>query len=84
MNERIHELDETTKFLSTQNIDLMTCHPFDSFQFRTSKNKVRDQRLLTFKEAIAAFTMHDLDITQSKWQKCFENWFKRTYAEVYR
>ena len=41
------------------------------------KNKMRGQRFLTTEEADDAFRMHVLEIPQTKWQMCFDNWFKR-------
>ena len=38
---------------------------------------MRGQRFLTSKELVGAFRMHVLEIPQSEWQKCFDNWFKR-------
>ena len=47
------------------------------FLFPYIKNKMRDQRFSTSEEAVDAFGMYVLEISQSEWQKCFENWFKR-------
>ena len=47
------------------------------FYSRTLKNKMRGQRFPTPKEAVDAFRMPVLEISQSEWQKCFHNWFKR-------
>ena len=38
---------------------------------------MRGQRFSTPEEAVDAFRMHVLEIPQSEWQKCFDNWFKR-------
>ena len=71
-------------FLSTQNLDLIShppCSPDlasnDFFLFPYVKNKMRGQRFATPAEAVDAFRMHVLEISQSEWQKCFDNWFKR-------
>ena len=39
----------------------------------------------TLKETVDAFIMHVLEIPQSEWQKCFNNWFKRMqkYIDLY-
>ena len=36
---------------------------------------MRDQRFSTFEEAVDALRMHVLEIPQSEWQKCFDNWW---------
>ena len=38
------------------------------------KNKMRGQRFLTPEEAVDAYV---LEIPQSEWQKCLDNWFTR-------
>ena len=75
---------QTRDFLSTQNVDLMS-HPRYSldlapnnyFLFPNIKNKLRGQRFSTPEEVVAAFKMHVLEIPQSEWLKCCDNWFKR-------
>ncbi|XP_078034039.1 histone-lysine N-methyltransferase SETMAR-like [Augochlora pura] len=83
-NASSHTSAQTTAFLSTQNIDLMSHPPYspdlppnDFFLFPYVKNKLRGQRFSAPEEAVAAFRMHVLEIPQSEWQKCFDNWFKR-------
>lgn len=83
-NASSHTSAQTTAFLSTQNIDLMSHPPYspdlspnDFFLFPYVKNKLRGQRFSTPEEAVAAFRMHVLEIPQSEWKKCFDNWFKR-------
>ena len=44
------------------------------FLFPYVKNKMRGQRFATPEEAVDAFRMHVLEIPQSEWQKCFDNW----------
>ena len=34
------------------------------------------QRFLPPEEAVDAFRIHVLEIPQSEWKKCFNNWFK--------
>ena len=51
--------------------------PNDFFLLSYVKNKMRVQRFSTPEGAVDAFRMHVLEIPQSEWQKCFENWFKR-------
>ena len=46
------------------------------FLFPYVKNKMRGQRFSKIEEAVNAFRMHVLEIPQSEWQKCFDNWFK--------
>ena len=48
----------------------------DFFLFAYVKNKMRGQRFSTPEEAVDAFRMHVVEIPQSKWQKCFDNWLK--------
>ena len=52
---------------------VLTWHQMTSY----IKNKMRDQHFSTPEEALEAFRMHVLEIPQSQWQKCFNNWFKR-------
>ena len=79
-----HTSAQTTAILSTQNIDWMSHPPYspdlllnDLFLFPYVKNKMRDQRFSTPEKTVVAFRMHVLEIRQSEWQKCFDNWFKR-------
>ena len=51
--------------------------PNDFFLFPYVKNKMSGQGFSTPEEAADAFRMHVLEIPQSKWQKCFDNRFKR-------
>ena len=83
-NASSHTLAQTTAFLSTQKIDLMSHPPYcpdlapnDFFLFPYVKSKMRGQRFSTSEEAIKALRMHVLEIPQSEWQKCFDNWFER-------
>ena len=39
---------------------------------------MRGQCFSTPEEAVDAFRIHVLETRQSEWQKCFDNWFKRT------
>ena len=84
-NASSHTSAQTTAFLSTQNIDLMSHSPyrpdlapndFFLFPYRV-KNKMRGQHFATPEEAVDAFRMHILKIPQSEGQKCFDNWFGR-------
>ena len=72
-NASSHTSAQTTAFLSTQNIDLIS-HP--PYRPDLAPNQ-RDQRFSTPEDAVDAFRMHVLEIPQSEWQKCFDNWFKR-------
>ena len=65
---------QTTVFLSTQNIDLMSHPPYsldlapnDFFIFPYVKNKMRSQRFSIPEEAVDAFRMHVLEMSQSEW-----------------
>ena len=51
--------------------------PNDFFLFPFVKNKMRGQRFSAREEAVDAFRMHVLEMPQSEWQKCFDNWLKR-------
>ena len=74
-NVSSHTSAQTTAFLSPQNIDLMSHSPYspDLFLFPYVKYKMRGQRFSTSEEAVDAFRMHVLKISQSEWQKCFDN-----------
>ena len=79
-----HTTAQTTSFLSTQNIDLMShaadspdLAPNDFFLFPYVKNKMRDERFSTPEETVDAFRMLVLEIPQSEWQKHFHNLYKR-------
>ena len=68
-----HTSAQTTAFLSTQNIDLMSHPPFsfdlapnDFFLFPYVKNKMGGQGFSTPEEAVDAFRMHVLQIPQSE------------------
>ena len=70
-NVSCHTSSQTTAYLSTQNIDLMSqppCNPDlapnDFFLFPYVKNKMRGQHFSTPEEA---FKMHVLEIPQSEW-----------------
>ena len=70
-NASSHTLAQTTVFLSTQNIDLMSHPPYSPdlapngfFLFPYVKNKMRDQRFSTLEEAVDAFRMCVLEIPQ--------------------
>lgn len=83
-NASSHTSARTSDFLSAQNVDLMSHPPYspdlapnDFFLFPNIKNKLRGQRFSTPEEAVDAFKMHVLEIPQSEWKKCFENWFTR-------
>ena len=54
----------------------------DFFLFSCVKNKMRGQRYSTPEEAVDAFRMHVVEIPQSEWQKCFDNWFKRMQKRI--
>ena len=52
--------------------------PNDFVLFPYVKNKMRGQRFSTTEEMVDAFRIHAfLEMPQSEWQKCFDNWFKR-------
>ncbi|XP_055316153.1 histone-lysine N-methyltransferase SETMAR-like [Sitodiplosis mosellana] len=83
-NASSHKSAETMGYLSTQNVELMghpayspDLAPNDFFLFPHIKNKMRGQRFPTPEDAVDAFKTHVLELPQSEWKKCFENWFKR-------
>lgn len=83
-NASSHTSYATTEFLSNQKIELMSHPPYspdlapnDFFLFPNIKNKLRGQRFSTPEEAVDAFKNHVLEVPQSEWKKCFENWFQR-------
>ena len=74
-----HQL-KTKEFLASQKIELMGHLPYSSdlapndfFLIPYSKNKFCGQRFLTLKEAIDAFKMHVLELSETEWKKCFKN-----------
>lgn len=52
--------------------------PNDFFLFLQIKNKLRGQRFPVSEEVVDAFKLHVLEVPQSQWKKCFENWFRPT------
>lgn len=83
-NASSHTSAKTREYLSGQNIELMghpayspDLAPNDFFLFPHIKNKLRGQRFSTPEEAVDAFKTHVLEVSQSEWKKCFENWFTR-------
>lgn len=83
-NASSHVSRATTDYLSTQNIELMGHPPYspdlapnDFFLFPYVKNKLRGQRFSAPEEAVDAFKNHVLEVPQSEWKKCYENWFER-------
>ena len=88
-NAGSHTSAQTTAFLNTQNIHLMShppCSPDlppnDFFLFPYAKNKMRGHRFSTPEEAVDAFRMHILEIPQSEWQKFRQ--LGQTHEKVYR
>ena len=75
---------QTNAYLSTQNIHFMG-HPLyspdlasnDFFLFPYVKHKMRIKHFSTPEEAADMFRMNVLEVLQSEWQKCIDNWFKR-------
>lgn len=83
-NASCHTSAETTRYLEDQKIELTGHPPYspdlapnDFYLFPTVKNKLRGQRFSSREEAVDAFKMHVLEIPQSEWKKCYENWFQR-------
>jgi histone-lysine N-methyltransferase SETMAR len=83
-NASSHTSAQTTAYLCTQHIELMGHPPYspdlapnDFFLFPHIKNKLRGQRFSTPEEAVDAFKTLVLEVPQSDWKKCFENWFQR-------
>ena len=83
-NASAHTSAQTKEFLASQKIECMGHPPYspdlapnDFFLFPYIKNKLRGQRFSTPREAIDAFKMHVLELSETEWKKCFENWFER-------
>ena len=83
-NASSHTSRQTTAYLTGQNIEIMGHPPYspdlapnDFFLFPHIKNKLRGQRFSSPEDAVEAFKNHVLEVPQSEWKKCFENWFKR-------
>lgn len=83
-NASSHTANATIEFLRTQSVELMGHPPYspdlapnDFFLFPTIKKKLRGQRFPTPEDAVDAFKNHVLEVPQSEWLNCFENWFKR-------
>ena len=62
--------------------------PKHFFLFPYLKNKMKGQCFSTPEEAIDAYRIHVLEIPQSEWQKCFDNWFNgckvyKSYGEYF-
>lgn len=83
-NASSHTSAETTTYLTGQNVELMGHPPYspdlapnDFFLFPHIKNKLRGQRFSAPEEAVDAFKNHVLEVPQSEWKKCYENWFER-------
>ena len=83
-NASSHTSGQTKTFLSSHNIELMGHPPYspclapnDFFLFPHIKKKMRGQRFSTPEEAVDMFKSHVLEVPQSEWKKCFDNWFKR-------
>jgi len=51
--------------------------PNDFFLFPHIKKKMRGQRFSCPEDAVEAFKNHVLEVSQSEWKKCFDNWFER-------
>ena len=76
-NASSHTSAQTTVFLSTKNIDLMSHPPYSpdlAPKMHVKKHKMRGQRFSTPQETVDAFRMHVMEIPKSEW---FDNWFKR-------
>lgn len=83
-NASSHTSAQTSDYLSSENIELMGHPPYspdlapnDFYLFPTIKNKMRGHRFSTPEEAVEAFKSHVLEVPQSEWKKCYENWFHR-------
>ena len=89
-NASSHTLAQTTAFLSTQNIDLMSHPPYsphltlnDLFLFPYVKNKMRGQRFSTTEEAVDVFWISCFGDTSIKVAKVFQQ-LVQTHAKAYR
>ncbi|CAH2087556.1 unnamed protein product [Euphydryas editha] len=83
-NASSHTSAAITTYLSAQNpsIELMGHPPYSPdlapnyfFSFPHVKNKLRGQRFSAPEEAVDEFKNRVLEVPQSEWKKCFENWF---------
>lgn len=83
-NASSHTSRQTSEFLSSQNIELMTHPPYspdlapnDFFLFPNIKGKLRGQRFTSAEEAVEAFKNHVLKVSQEEWKNCYDKWFER-------
>ena len=52
--------------------------PNDFFLFpHIKKKKMRGQRYSSPEDAVEAFKNYVLEVSESEWKKCFDNWFER-------
>lgn len=83
-NASSHTSAQTSAFLTGQNVELMSHPPYspdlapnDFFLFPHIKKKMRGERFSSPEDAVEAFKNHVLEVSQSEWKKCFDNWFER-------
>ncbi|CAH1995581.1 unnamed protein product, partial [Acanthoscelides obtectus] len=72
-----HTAQKTRQYLTEENVELLDHPPYspdlrpnDFFTFPRIKNRLREEAVDAFKNAI-------LDLPANEWNKCFENWFER-------
>ena len=83
-NAGSHTSAQTSAFLTGQNVELMGHPPYspdlasnDFFLFPHIKKKMRGQRYSSSEDAVEAFKNYVLEVSESEWKKCFDNWFER-------
>ncbi|CAH2010982.1 unnamed protein product [Acanthoscelides obtectus] len=76
-NASSHTAQKTRQYLTEENVELLDhpphspdLSPNDFFTFPKIKNRLREEAVDAFKNAV-------LDLPANEWNKCFENWFER-------
>ncbi|CAH2016445.1 unnamed protein product, partial [Acanthoscelides obtectus] len=76
-NASSHTVQKTRQYLTEENVELLDHPPYspdlspnDFFTFPKIKNRIREEAVDAFKNAV-------LDLPANEWNKCFENWFER-------
>jgi len=82
-NASAHTSAQTSALLTGQSIELVGAPnrtdlaPNDFFLFPHIKIKMRGQRFSSREGTVEAIKNHALKMSQSEWDKCLDNWFKR-------
>ncbi|CAH2017701.1 unnamed protein product [Acanthoscelides obtectus] len=76
-NASSHTAQKTRQYLTEENVELLDHPPYspdlspnDFFTFPKIKNRLREEAVDAFKNAV-------FDLPTNEWNKCFENWFER-------